>query len=635
MGRVQQYSFANREEALAQGVMWSYGYASDLVFQKFIAEQIPGTPRQYDLELFFFFNYLPNAKVGHKGFPTDVPREEHWWRAAERRWPSKLDDQGRLQGEMCKDDWSEQIIRAIAEYGTINLLGGSGQGKTKTPIAFAITAFDYFYFAKRGARCQFSSVSEKKIKHATWHMCNRLYVDSNKECSENISHGTVLSGSMQIQRKWRGAGEQAIMQGVLITNDSRAETRIDSLTGAHDVDCQILITDEAQSSPEALSRAGANLRTKAKWAWEIRAGNPAASDDYLGNAAKPDDGWDMVDPMKHEEVALSWVNHKDGKEAISIRFDNDFSPGMEDPIRYHYRPTRDFWETEWTSQKRQTADYYRFWKGWFAPGFVDEAVIRYAVIEQMNCHAFPKIDRKKEVVNFMTFDSAPTSTDRAPLGHMQLIHEGNRRLLNVAQIFLFPKLNPDTYDRDAANIILDKAVEWQVPSGNLIMDHTNYSGPLSLLREKGFNCYGMQYHAMASDKPIDPIVGTPAKHLYSNCATEAAFLLEALIRYGQVRGLNDAVIGGNGVEEELCTRRTQTAKQSGKVALEQKRNSNGVGGFRDRKGFSPDIFDILCQAALFARDHLNFWPGEVDKAPQIKQNKSSATMRGGWNRRFR
>jgi len=78
MGAIHRYSFATREEALENGVQWTYGYASDPKFLHYLKEQVGDDDiRQYDVELFFFFNYLPNAKVGHKGFPTDITREEH------------------------------------------------------------------------------------------------------------------------------------------------------------------------------------------------------------------------------------------------------------------------------------------------------------------------------------------------------------------------------------------------------------------------------------------------------------------------------------------------------------------------------------------------------------------------------
>lgn len=637
MGEIHRFKFASREQALAAGVQWTYGYASDPEFLYQLEKQIGGEVRQYDLEMFFFMNYYPVEKMGHKGFPTDIPREEHWWRAAERRWPSKQDRDGRLIGDFERDEWGESIIKAIAHWDTVNLVGAAGGGKTTIFIAFGLTVWDYFAHTYKGCRFQFSSITEEKLKKACWATVEKLYRRSNMDCSNFIGKGELVPGEMMIRRpKSAHLGVQGIVKGVTISNDSNAASRIDALTGTHDPFAQILFTDESQSSPDALFQAGANLRTHAFWFWEFRSGNLADPGDYLGKAGEPIGGWATVDPTKDEEAPREWESKFNGRKAWCIRLDNDYSPGMKDPIKYHYRPTEALLLREYaTAISRQTMGFFRFWKGWFTPSDADTAVIRYALIEQMNCHAFPQINRKAEVINFMTFDSAPTSTDRAPLGHMQLLYEGSRRVLNIAQIFLFPKLNPDTYDRDATGIIMDKAVEWQVPSGNLILDYTNYSGPLSLLRERGFNCHGIQYHAMASDKPVDPQGGSvPAKKVYANVATEAAFLLEAFIRYGQIRGLNDNVIGGEGVEKEICSRRTQEDKQSGKTRLEQKRNSNKVGGFRDRMGFSPDIFDILCQAALFARDYLNFWPGEVDKAPQIKQNKSSSTMRGGWNRRF-
>lgn len=638
MGKAQQYSFSSREEALAQGVLWTYGYASDPEFQYHIGQQLQGDLQQYDLEMFFFLNYVPNEKRGHKGFPTNIPRDEHWWRAAERRWPSRQDREGRLIGEFERDEWSEAIIRAISKRDTVNVAGAAGGGKTTIFVAFGLTIWDYFAHTWAGCRFQFSSITEEKLKKACWAATDKLYRRSNLECSSSIGQGELVPGEMMIRRrKGLGLGLQGIVKGVTISNDSNAASRIDTLTGTHDPHCQILFTDEAQSSPDALHEAGSNLRMHAHWFWEFRSGNLNDPTDYLGKSAEPMDGWGSIDPSIDPDAPREWESNYKGTRAICIRLDNDFSPGIKDPVKYHYRPNKTVLETKFpTAISRQAPGYWRFWKGWFTPSGIDESVIRYALIEQMGCHAFAKINPNHPIINFMTFDSAPTSMDRSPLGHMQLLYEGNKRVLNISQVFPFPKLNADTYDRDCTTLIMDKAVEWQVPSGNLIVDYTNYSGPMSLLKERGFHCHGIQYQSSATDKPVDPQAGAkPSKEVYADLITEAAFLLEAYIRYGQIRGLNESTIGGAGVEKEICSRRTQNAPQSGKVKLEQKANRNGKMGFRDRLGFSPDIFDILCQAALFARDHLNFWPGEVDKAPQIKQNKSSATMRGGWNRRFR
>lgn len=628
----KQYSYASREEALAHGVKWSYGYADDPEFQRHVSEQLPEDFKQYDLELFFFLNYLPNQKRGHKGFPTDVPRDEHWWRAAERRWPTIWDEQGRPKGDIIRDEWSEKAVRAISGYDTVCLMGGSGQGKTTIYMAHGVMMWDYFAHTKGGCRFQFSSVSERKINDACWAYCRQLYVNSNRDCSPNISNGQIFDGSMEIRRKGKQYSLQGIIRGVLITNDSRAAQRIDSLTGAHEPECQILVTDEAQSSPDALSRAGTNLRTHADWFWELLSGNPDDENDYLGKRAKPDGGWEKVDTTRNPDAPMEWEAHVGGKKSYTIRFDNDFSPGMDDPIRYWYRPTRAFRDREYpTAESRKRAEYHRFWKGTFVPGFTDDSVIKWSLIEQMGCHTFAQINQALEIINFMSFDSAPASMDRSPLGHFQLVYEGKRRLLNCAEVFLLPKLNPDTFDRDAADLILKKAVEWQVASGNMICDFTNRSGPLSVLQERGFLCRGMIYNLQASDKPVDPQVPNKrAKEMYGDLITEAAFLLEAFIRYGQVRGLNDSVLGN--VKDEICSRKTQDYP-GGKVKLEQKANRSGRQGFRDRMGFSPDIFDIFCQAAWFAREHLGLWPG-IDKPLVIKQTTNKSKPVGIGNRRY-
>jgi hypothetical protein len=604
-----------REEQLAQGKLWTYGYHTNPKWMEHIKAELPLHPngelciQQYDLEMFFFLNYAD--------WPTDVAREEHWWRAAALRWPEK--DADGLPGPFKRHPWAERVIWAASNYQIVNLMGGAGQGKTTAPIAFGITIFDYFNHTFAGARFTVSSVNERKLRNAAWPAIDDLYKRSNKACSASVSRGKVFDLAVKRPEvKSDKYSTKGLIQAILISNSNKTAVQVDAITGSHVPTAQILLIDEAQSAPNALDKAAYNLRTHPKYFWMFRAGNPDQPDDYLGKACEPIGGYDRVDPIKNEDPDQEWETNYDGQLGYVLRFDNDYSPGVLEPELYPFMPkvkNRD--EQFKTPESRRTAGYFRFWKAWFVPAFADDSVIKWNVIEQTGCDKFPsEPNYRSEVINFASFDSAPASLDRSVLTHGQLIYDGRKRVIHFQHVYLLPKTTSADYWSEAVQQTLIKCREWQVPSGNLICDDTAQTGFPTMLMEKGFLCRRMIYHQSPTDKVIDPMIRKRAKEHCGNLITEAALLLEAFIRYGQVRGLNDSLC--QNFREEVCSRR-MISTQGGKMQLESKASkttaTGTIKGFRDRMGFSPDIFDTLCQAAFFVREYLAFHPMSVDLAP--------------------
>lgn len=599
-----------RDEAITAGHLYSYGYASDDWLKK-LKSEVGERPTQYDVEMFFFLNY--------EKFPTPLPRAEHWWYAAGMRWPTVIDEDGRAIGKLVRHKWAEAVIEATCTHSIINLLGGAGQGKTTTPMAFGITIWDYFVRTESGARFQFSTVNEGKLEGASWAACAELYSASVK-CSSNVATGVILPGSHLIKRNRKDGTGKGIIRGVLVPNDARQMRAIEALTGAHVPTAQILAIDESQDSSDALDKAAYNLRMHARYFWMFRMANPKAKDGYEGRSGKPAKGdWDDYDPTKVTDPLVIWETNYDGQRGIVLRFDNEQSPGMDDPVKYWFLPTKAKLDRDYpTEASRQTAEYFRFGRAWFVPEFAEDSAIKWSIIEEMGCHQFPNsIDRKKSPINFMSLDTAPASLDRSPLLQCQLLYDGRKQVLNFASVYFLRKVNPEVYYQMALEQILEKAREWNVPSGHLTIDNTAQTGLPEMLRQRGFSTHSIIYHNKASEKRIEPQATQRACDFIGNLITEGALLLEAYIRYGQIRGLNDTLCAN--IKDELCSRRLVTSGSSGKVVLEPKNfrvNAQGnQRGFRDRMGFSPDIMDTMCQAAIFARDRLGFIPN-VDRSPQ-------------------
>jgi hypothetical protein len=586
------------EEARAAGHGFSYGFSQDPKWQEQLKAEVGPNPTQYDIEMFFFLN--------HAQWATGIPRDEHWWRAKELRWPTVQAEDGKLTGSLVRTPWNERIIWAAANFGIVNMMGGAGQGKTTTPMAFGITIWDYFEKTESGARFIFSSVNENKLKDAAWATVASLYQQS-VICSSNVGNGQILDGSFLIKRKKLGGTGKGIIKGILVPNDARSRSKIEAITGAHVPTAQILAIDEAQGSPDAIDRAAYNLRMHAKFFWLFRMGNPDKKDDYLGKSCKPDKGWETVDPTKFEEVPLEWESSYDGQRAYVLRFDNELSPGIEDPTAFWFLPTRAKIDAIYkTHASRQTAEFWRFNRAWFPPEWAEDSVIKWSIIEQQGCHRFCTAP-KGQPTPFISFDPAPKSLDRSPLTRCELIFDGDKEVLNFINIHYIPKVAGDLFYNTAVEVALEKATEWGVRSGNFIYDDTSVSGFQTMMRNKGFDVVAFQYSNKSTEKSIEPNIPKPANTYVANVITEAALLMEAYIRHGQIRGLNESLI--KNFMEEICSRKLSTHAQSNKIKLESKPD------FRATHGFSPDILDTLFQACWFARERLGFYPG-VDRKPK-------------------
>lgn len=598
-------------------VVWTYGWGKDARFKTMWERAGLLCPKgfyyQYDIEVFFFLYY--------EEFPTPLKRSEHLWRAAEIRWPTEMED-GKPKGAFIRNPWAEEVFDAVAEGSYVNLMGGSGQGKTRGFMAFQCIIFDYFIKTTEGARCITSSVTEDKLRGAAWSHLVSLYLETEKGISAVAGIGKILT--LQIRRPAPYQfDDKGTMQGILLAGGNQSDggkKQVDKLTGMHVSTAVVILIDEVQSTPLAPIDASYNLATHPKFFWLCLAGNPSDPKDSLGKRYEPIEGWDSVDPFKHDRPRTKWKSIDDsGRQAITIRFDNEYSPGVTHPNLYPFLPTlRALQENYPTEESRRTPGYRRFWRGWFIPEYMENTVITFDMLIEGEANKKANIYRETPAKNGISFDSASASVDRSPALHFQLLQErGGQYVLNFVEIHLIAKVTTGDYWKAVMKDMMRLTREWRVPNGHVISDESGNNSSLRALlqAEMNFHSIGLVYNVKASDKFVDKVSRQRGSDVATNQITEAAILLRNLIQYKQVRGLDESFC--DNLAKELCTRRLHE-KSSGKVVLEPKGYHNAADnagnsvrspGFKNRMGFSPDIFDVCCQAAWFAREVWGLYPG--------------------------
>lgn len=611
---------------------------------------------QYDLEVHMFLNY--NTLVARqeafleetirstkdlvkrqrlelkleqvRAHGTGIPRAEHFWNAAQLRWPTEFKG-GKEVGLFVREPWGEDFLEACCDYQYVYMFGGSGQGKTHRALAFMCVLWDHYIDHQMGGRCRFSTVAEDKIKESAWPYLQRIYAGSTKGISLYCGRGLV-HGEYTITRPHDKKGGGSI-KGILIPRRGDA-VGVDKITGSHGHPVGVYHIDEAQSTPEAPFEASPNFLQNCTYGWITASGNYNLNNDALGKNVKPVNGWDSVDESTHRYECVNML----GIRSAAIHYNNDLSPAFdgEGARRWgHMLPTKAKREAQYpTEQSKRTNAYRRLWIGWREKVAEHDSVLNKVTLRETGAmRELPNWDYTYPVTHGWSFDSAPTSTDRNIVTHFAdgIDLETGKWKIHFYETVGIEKINNvDQYLELCSNELLKLSKKWGVNSGNGIMDWTNITGIPERLKEKGFLVRTVVYNQAPPNgrrrdtrtKSIHPEVcvdGVGMKYAHQECTNYiamGALLLQNFVINAQVSGLHEGYINsGNSdrsYEEELCLRKFQsvTNKELGELtALEPKHSKHGRTGFTKTNGFSPDILDSLFQAAIFCAIYRGMVPG--------------------------
>lgn len=579
----------------------------------------------YDVLMGFYLFYEDYEEVHW------MPREEFWWMAAGLRWPTFQHPDGREEGPFMRSVWSEHMIYAFTHYQTVAIAGSGGCGKTLAMSAWGLMCWEYYMgFSTSASRVVFASVSENKLKSAFF-----AHITGLNRSSKRVGTYTGLAdvrASVQLRRpnlpgKTQDGNrrdfvndDKAIMFGALLGGVSEEQIikACDKITGSHVSQFILVQLDEMQSCSRIPLQAAANLMTHPRIGRIQVSGNLGTKDDPLGITVEPVVGWEAIKPE-----TCAWLGRDpDGREVYTIRFNNDYSPGIIDPKKYWFLPTLKKRDTVYpTPTSKMSPSYRRFWEGNLVGEQESQSILTPGMIEMSGASLMPDIDRGFPIINFAAFDSAPASIDRSSFLHCKLVveKETQRWLLWFFQSVDMPKVDKASYYRLTSKSVSEEMSKRSIASGNIILDDSSSSGFSEELIRLGVVSYPVKFQSNPTDQSIDFSTGKMAKDHCYNLRAEMAVLLAGYVYNGQVRGINEDLI--EEWKKELCSMRWKEEGIRGKAIIESKSD------FKQRMGFSPDVLDTMMMAALFARTRFGLVPGARDNQLLFDRHFGSEIMR--------
>lgn len=606
---------------------------------------------QYDLEVDIFLNYEEyqkqeleiirermEDKVGEEREKdeeiinnilehgvTGLPREEHFWNAAEIRWPTKTLDSGKLEGAFIRHPWVEKFIKATTTHEFIVMFGGSGQGKTHGPIAFMCIMWDHFSDTFYGARCCFSSINKDKLNSACWAYMQRLYNSGKKDVSLYAGNG-IIAGDWTIKRAGNPRDTGGIIKGMLVGTDDKTSNRVkDKLTGSHVPTLMIYFIDEGQSTRAAPVEASPNFLQNPKHGWVFMSGNPSEHEDQLGRNSKPDGGWADV-TADDDEWEADTITHQ---RARVIHYNNEYSPAITEPdghIKWWFLPTDEKRDKRYrTPESKRSDKYIRFWLGWYRKDMEGEAIITWPNIIACRADTVPVFNNSFPITNGWSFDHAVFNRDRVILTRFcdGIERDTGLWICWIQECVEIEKRGADVDSiKNTCQSVLDYSRKWKVKSGNAIMDgNRDASGYYQMLTSMGFNCKPMVYNRRPPDgkfknpdtniiEPpiiVDAVTNEEAHKVCSNLIAVGAYTLQQLIFNGQIRGLNRDLC--ENFDDEICKRKFDIKIHS---EYGERKQISSKKEFSSEMGFSPDILDTLFQMAYFMVKYRGMVPGTRD-----------------------
>lgn len=582
---------------------------------------------------------------------TGLPREEHWWNASEIRWPTTVVN-GEYKGQMIKDPWAEERIKALGKgYQYIFTMGGGGQGKTHTFCGFLLTMFEHFMFTQRGAKCSFSTTSEQKLKTAAWPAITRLLKSSEKGISLTAGR-SVIAGDYTLKREGNKHDTGGTMMGILLGKSINESEVIDKLTGAHGHPFYGYLIDECQSTPLAPIKASRNFLLTGSPAFIIGTGNYDNDGDSLGLNTKPKAGWDSVTPQTFEWIGNSVIK----KDCLVQHYNNSMSPAyLDDSVakKFPHLPNREKERAVYNSAKERVLsnnEYRRFWVGWRSTEFNPDSVLNDRIVKMHNAHKPALFDARFPVKHWFSLDTAQGQEDR---NRLLILADGVDEITRewtwgVVKSIVMPKVDDIKHiNFKTVEFVLEQCKKYKMDSG--IMDWSNLTSIWADLIAAGIDVAPLIYHNNVPDgKSIDKYTkrrevsillnentGTYGHQKCANKISLGAYALNEYCRAGKLRGINEDLLeeGNNRpLSEEIYLRELKTVTRANSATGELK-ILDAKEDFKMKYRFSPDIFDTLAQGAYFALAirripiYKDFVPNEVlNKEPDYSSSLNNLDL---------
>lgn len=525
-------------------------------------------------------------------------RLEEWRRLVSTFWPEPVFVHSR---------YTDLIFDALINHSHCSFIGMTTAGKTSCVALWCLLHFEW-YRDEYGA--SFFSVNEVKLRETAFKELSRYC--ANASCpmfgKRDITHMAILSSD--------NADSIGIRcRPLKIETDPIAE--ITSMAGVHGNKIHDIILEEANACRESIFAAALNIQAGTSGSKIICNANPVElGDTPLSRFHMPVGGYEGFDIMTPncQQYGCSYCTRWETISGVAIRFDGRDSPGIEDPVRYHFnlrQETIDQYErTKHISP--MVRDYYNIIMGW--PRAVSAKVTTSLLTEHDESRVRRDAPPGRIIHDLFGIDTSFQGQDPMVCAHIKVIEtEGGARVLHIENIIeIGGSTNDDVekYKRAAETIAqYIKGQTSRVTEKHIGVDVTNggYMFPEAIaaaLRLPRLPT-GVSW-SMWSDERTSFLdnKSTPSRSVCYDRATEIYTLMRDYVRNNML-----TASFSSGVEIFLRQARKRYYVPEGKMGklwIEPKRQ------YKAREGASPDHLDAVCIACMLARDNFKIYPQKAD-----------------------
>lgn len=388
------------------------------------------------------------------------------------------------------------------------------------------------------------------------------------------------------------------IDGVALAEGSEVESR-GRVIGVHLPRIRV-IADElenlSESRANSLLVAQDNLRAGCSDYKFIALSNPQGRELPCSRLAAPEGGWDKI-----ELDCYSWR----AKSGASVeRFDGMDSPGLEDPKRLHFLPTKTYIDSvRDSSGGEDSPGFWAFVRAYPPPDLGNRTIITREMVDAWGMARPVEWAHPPEA--FASLDPAFTSDGDECV--LQRGWVGVERGTSRAVICFDPLPHVIPISASSGVPVLqqiggaarEKLFEWNIPVERLAVDDSgtqNVADYLEILLGRGL--YRCNYAAKPPPIPASVNPSDTIDRRYRNSVTWMYYNLHEFAQYGQIKGLPAKAV------DELCSRQLDK-KLKGLLVVETKKAFKK----RTKDGKSPDTADACAMLAAMVRHRFGLLPG--------------------------
>ena len=388
------------------------------------------------------------------------------------------------------------------------------------------------------------------------------------------------------------------IDGVALAEGSEVESR-GRVIGVHLPRIRV-IADElenlSESRANSLLTAQDNLRAGCSDYKFIALSNPQGRELPCSRLAAPDGGWDKIDLDCYE-----WKS----KSGVSVqRFDGMESPGLEEPKRLHFLPTKEYIDSiRDSSGGEDSPGFWAFVRAYPPPDMGNRTIITREMVEAWGMTK--PVEWEYAPTAFASLDPAFTSDGDECV--MVRAWVGRERAL-ARTVICFDK-EPYVIPISASSGVpvlqqigasaRDKLFEWEIPVERFAVDDSGTQNVADYLEiTLGRGLYRCNYSLKPPQIPMSVNSSGTVDKRYRNTVTWLYYNLHEFAQYGQIKGLPDRAVS------ELCSRQLDK-RLKGLMIVETKKSFKK----RTKDNRSPDTSDACAMLAGMVRHRFGFVPG--------------------------